>query len=223
MAARGVRGAIVRPTWAVIPTKNRPELVRRCLRAITDQVWGIMLVDNNDTPDFIEDDVAGNVVTVHHPGYPPSVSELYNAGLDPIYTDRDDEWNVVLLNDDVIVPPGWVETLDSALRASTAIMAFVDPLSRSQLLTRPDGSAATVWACMLRGEAHLRFDETMRWWYSDNDLDYRCRRSGGTLAVSGVVPEHLHPSAQTFADAELSAQTHRDRVTFEAKWSGVVW
>jgi hypothetical protein len=76
---------------------------------------------------------------------------------------------------------------------------------------------------MLRGESGIKFDETMQWWYSDNDLDLQCRRAGGTIAVPGPIPVHLHPSEQTVTDAVLSAQAHQDAITYNAKWAGVQW
>jgi GT2 family glycosyltransferase len=176
-----------------------------------------------------------SIITVWHPGYPPNLSELYNIGMDVASSypydgefSDDAEWNLVLLNDDVVCPPGWVTSLSDAMRATTAVMAYTDRLGRAEptLYTQPPTTpheTCMVAACMMRGELNIRWDEQFRWWYGDTDLDYRCRQLGGVLAVPGQMPEHLHPSAQTFADAELTAQTHRDRAAFERKWNGVPW
>src|SRR6266498_5665506 len=69
-------------------------------------------------------------------------------------------------------------------------------------------------------ELGLRWDESLRWWYADTDLDWRCRELGGVLAVPGPHPIHKHPSAQTFDSFELYAQAHQDEATFNAKWAG---
>jgi hypothetical protein len=216
-------------TWAVVPTKNRPQLVRNLLKSLVGQVDGAIVVDNNDVPDVYDDIHPTWVTCVHRPGYPPNISELLNVGMDVASEHaRLTNFDIVLLNDDVVCPPGWVQSLSTAMRATTAVMAYTDRLNRPDpiLWTTPPRSpfdAATVCACIVRGEANMRFDESMRWWWSDTDMDFRCRQQGGVLAVPGQIPEHLHPSAQTFADAELSAQTHRDRETFDRKWSGVPW
>jgi hypothetical protein len=215
-------------TWAVVPTKNRPQLVRDLLATLSGQVQGTVVVDNNDVQD--EFAVPGmKVMNIHHPGYPPNISELLNIGLNAIDTAlAPPEWNVVLMNDDVLCPQGWVASLNDAMRATTAVMAYTDRQGRREpvLYTVPPRSpfdTATVCACMVRGEAHLQLDETMQWWYSDTDLDYRCRQMGGVLAVPGPIPEHLFPSVQTVNDPVLTAQANRDRETFDAKWHGVPW
>jgi glycosyltransferase involved in cell wall biosynthesis len=216
-------------TWAVVPTKNRPDLVRQLLASLVGQVQGAVVVDNNDVHDPIV--VAGipAILNLHQPGFPPNLSELLNIGIDAVDTESaPSEWNVALLNDDVICPPGWVESLSDAMRATTAVMAYTDRMGRVEpvLYTTPapeQSHAATVWACLLRGERHIRLDESMRWWYSDNDLDNMCRRIGGVLAVPGRIPAHLHPSEQTVSSVELSRQAHLDEVTFNDKWRDVVW
>jgi GT2 family glycosyltransferase len=220
---------VVTPTWAVIPTKNRSQLVHNLLESLRGQVDAVVIVDNNDTRTEVKHDGVA-VYNEWHPGYPPNLSRLYNVGMDYATTCMRgvDEWNLVLLNDDVVCPPGWVESLSDAMRASPAVMAFTDRLGRatSTLYTQPPTNpydTCMVAACMLRGELCLRFDEEFLWWYGDTDLDYRCRQSGGVIAVPGPVPEHLHPSAQTVADPNLTAQTHRDRETFAHKWQGVPW
>ena len=220
------------PTWAVVPTKTRGELVRQLIRSLYGQVWGVVVVDNNDAPDWVDENEFGLdivVENVHRPGYPPNLSALLNAGISLLDSPRAPaEWNVALLNDDVICPPGWVKSLSDAMRATTAVMAYTDRMGRTEptLYTTPppnQAHAATVWACVLRGELHIRMDETMKWWYSDNDLDNTCRRMGGVLAVPGEIPRHLHPSEQTVASVELSRQAHLDAETFNRKWGGVTW
>ena len=223
------------PTFAVVPTKNRPAVVRGLLKSLVGQVDHFVVVDNNDVVDDYGD-VHPNVypdwiTTIHCPGYPPNLSALYNVGMNAVAAHVGEfvpEWNLVLLNDDVLCPPGWVKSLSDAMRASPAVMAFTDRLGRGEpfLYTQPPTTpyeTCMVAACMLRGEAGMRFDEDFKWWYGDTDLDYRCRQAGGVLAVPGKIPDHLHPSAQTVADAILTAQTHRDRETFARKWNGVPW
>jgi glycosyltransferase involved in cell wall biosynthesis len=218
------------PTWAVVPTKNRHDIVRGLLKSLVGQVDHFVVVDNNDTPDDYTDVHPHWITTIHHPGYPPNLSELYNIGMDCAATLLQGtlEWNLVLLNDDVLCPPAWAQSLSDAMRASPAVLAYTDRLGRAEptLYTQPPTSPLETCmfaACMMRGEAYLRWDERFKWWYGDTDLDYRCRQAGGVLAVPGPVPDHLHPSAQTFADAVLSAQTHQDREAFARKWNGVPW
>ena len=79
----------------------------------------------------------------------------------------------------------------------------------------------TGWCFMLRGEDWLMCDPRLVWWYGDDDLDWTARQRGGALCVPGCAVTHLHPGEMTSASADLTEQTHRDRETFLAKWSGV--
>ena len=213
-------------TYAVIPTKNRYDDLRALLRTLHGQVVAAVIVDNNDEPDEQLANEFDWVLPIHHPGYPPNISELLNVGLDFVagaWWLHGDEWNVALLNDDVTVPPGWVRSLDAALRTSGAALAYTHPGVTEPRLSseRPasNHTMATGWACLARGELKLRWDEELRWWYSDNAFDLECRQHGGVVAVPGTVPVHHHPSEQTFASAELSAQTHLDEATFLRKYA----
>jgi hypothetical protein len=71
---------------------------------------------------------------------------------------------------------------------------------------------------MLRGESELRLDESMAWWYSDDDLDWQARQQGGALLVPGIPVQHLCPNGSTNERPELQEQAGRDRQTFITKW-----
>jgi len=215
-------------TWAVIPTRGRPDDVRACIASVMPQLrGGVVVVDNNDEPDEDLGKLDG-VFAIHRPGQPPNLSVLINAGInaaeDLLPCEEKCPWNAAFLNDDVEVPEGWVESVATAMRSTPAVLAYVDRISRSEQTLYTDRPATqwdsmTGWACMIRGELGLRWDESLRWWYADTDLDWRCRELGGVLAVPGPHPIHKHPSAQTFASFELSAQAHQDEITFNAKWA----
>jgi glycosyltransferase involved in cell wall biosynthesis len=220
-------------TWAVIPTKGRPELIRSAIESLAGQVTGVFVVDNNDEPDHeLRKMLDRRVYTLHHPGYPPNLSQLLNFGIDEVsataFAHWERVWNVVLMNDDVTVPPGWVESLIEPMRKTGAALAYTDRMGRNYpvMMTAPPAGQheqSTCWACVVRGELGIMWDEELKWWYGDNMFDLECRRKGGVLAVPGVIPIHSHPSAQTFASAELSAQTHLDRETFERKFATMGW
>jgi len=225
-------------TWAVVPSKRRLRTdLLALVDSLRDQAHGVVVVDNNDERDgAVDDEIAARgfagarLQHIHLPGYPPNLSRLYNAGVEVVDalmaslgTER---YNVCLLNDDVVVPAGWAVSLEKALRGTPAAMAYTDRLGRSvlALMTAPPpdfSHTATLWACMLRGELKLRYDEQFVWWYGDNDIDLRCRLDhGGTIAVPGPMPDHTHPSEETFNDPVLSRIANTDDAArFNAKWA----
>ncbi|MEU0467300.1 hypothetical protein ABZ215_25135 [Amycolatopsis sp. NPDC006131] len=142
---------------------------------------------------------------------PRNISRWWNLGIRRAnrlaQQDHDaTEWNIVVLNDDCIVPAGWVSAMSTEMRASSATLAY--PRMWHKI---------TGYAFMLRGEHQLRADETLVWWYGDDDLEYQARAAGGVAVVATMV-DHRHPDEQTYADPELMAQAERDAKTFQAKW-----
>jgi glycosyltransferase involved in cell wall biosynthesis len=195
-------------TWAVIPTRGRPQVFHACLDSIIEQVDGVVVIDNND-----QQAVFGvqRMTVIHHPEQPPNLSKMINMGIDEI-TKRvtGDEWNVVLLNDDVTVPPGWVDMLSSHLRAGPYAAAYNG---------HGVNGVMTCWACVVRGELGLRWDEDLRWWYGDNAFDLMCRDNGGIRHVlDEPFPVHHHPDQQTYQSTVLSRMAHEDGETFARKY-----
>jgi hypothetical protein len=110
------------------------------------------------------------------------------------------------------------------MRSTTAVLAYPDQFGGTrQILHTQAGpvdmrTRITGYAYLLRGEAGLRLDESMAWWYSDDDLDWRAREQGGALLVPGHPVEHRAPNGSMYERPELHDQAVRDRTTFITKW-----
>ncbi|MEU1088979.1 hypothetical protein ABZ401_19450 [Streptomyces sp. NPDC005892] len=194
------------------------------------QVYSVVVVTNNwerpESPDILE--TTALPVDVTEVGNDQNISSWWNAGLDLVADHAswlgDTEWNVAVLNDDVVAPPGWTDALSAAMRSTRAVLAYPDQFGGQQqiLHTRAEPvdlrQRITGYAYMLRGEAGLRLDESMAWWYSDDDLDWRARERGGSLLVPGIPVQHLHPNESTEASPALQEQADRDRQTFITRW-----
>jgi GT2 family glycosyltransferase len=164
---------------------------------------------------------------------PPNISQLWNIGL--ALADASarragaDAWDIAVLNSDVVVPAGWVMSLSMAMRGSAAVLAYPDQYGGRDTVLHTKAEPIdltqriTGYAYMLRGEAGLRLDESMAWWYSDDDLDWRAREQGGALLVPGLPVEHRCPNASMYERPELGEQAGRDRETFARKWGRTPW
>ena len=211
--------------WAVIPTRDRIDLLDGCLNSLEGQVDGVVVVSNSDTPL----DLSGNVDVINRPQWPPNLSAMWNYGLDHVAEQVGDaEWYVAVVNDDAELPPGWASSLATALSETGAALAYTDRLGRSgkTLYTSPPTTpweSMSGWAFMLRGGIGLRFDDTMAWWYSDTAMDFTCRQRGGTVAVPGPQPVHHRPNGLTVQHPELTEQASRDRMRFAEVWGYVPW
>jgi GT2 family glycosyltransferase len=217
---------------AVIPTRNRHDLLADCINSVIDQVDRVIVIDNLSDPPIDPEPWHGKVGVAAVPIDPPNISQLWNIGLSlaanaaEAARNPDDftEFDVAVLNSDVIVPPGWVHALSTAMRATPAVLAYPDQHGGTalRLHTRPEPidlrQRITGYAYLLRGEMGLRLDESMAWWYSDDDLDWRARASGGALLVPGHPVEHRAPNGSMYERPELHDQALRDRTTFITKW-----
>ncbi|MDX3230644.1 hypothetical protein [Streptomyces sp. ME19-01-6] len=204
-----------------------------CVDAIAPQVDTVWILDNESDPPISSGRwpvamdramVAAKRVKMD----PPNISRLWNIGIR--LADQDAwcrsarEWDVIVLNSDVVVPPCWVETLSSAMRSTPAVLAYPDQCGGAEqiLHTRPEPvdlrQRITGYAFMLRGETGLRLDESMAWWFGDDDIDWRAREQGGALLVPGLAVEHRCPNGSMQERPELAEQAARDRETFIARW-----
>lgn len=230
-----------RPTYAVVPTMGR-ECLAGCLDSLLPQVDCLFMIRTEEfiTPD-LDPRYADKVSFIHDHRRPRNISRWWNTGITAstayarVFGHR--EFNVLIVNDDIVAPPHLVGFLDAGLRGQHSAVRDSSPLTARPVLAYPDnwppynragfhGTPGQVqlstrisgWCFMLRGEAGITADEQFEWFYGDDDLDWRCRESGGAVMVPDCPVEHLYPNQLTGASAELSARTHVDRQLFAAKW-----
>jgi GT2 family glycosyltransferase len=218
---------------AVIPTRDRHDLLTECVGSVIDQVDRVIIIDNLSSPPIDVDQWHGKAAVVRIPLDPPNISTFWNTGIaladNSAHAAAADAWDIAVLNSDVVVPPDWVDTLSTAMRATTAVLAYPDQHGGTdQLLHTTAGpidlhQRITGYAYLLRGEAGLRLDEAMSWWYSDDDLDWRAREQGGALLVPGLAVDHRCPNGSMYERPELGEQAGRDRQTFARKWGRTPW
>lgn len=221
---------------AVIPTRDRRWMLFDAVKSLIHQVDKIFIVDNlSEVPisraswgikEWWDEEL---IEVIRHDEDPPNISKLWNLGLtaaDQLARDIGIEhWDIAVINSDVIVPPRWIARMSDAMRGCGASLAYPDQSGHASgsILHRtagpvPMNQRITGYAHMLRGENGLRYDETMAWWYSDDDMDWQARIISGALLVPGLAVKHLEPNVSTNARPELQEQAGRDRQTFINKW-----
>lgn len=218
---------------AVIPTRNRHDMVADCINSIVDQVDHVTVIDNLSQPRIDPEPWHGKVQVVWAPMDPPNISSFWNVGIANAdlnaYRLGADRWDIAVLNSDVVVPTGWFGGLSVAMRSTPAVLAYPDQHggTRQILHTRAQPidlrQRITGFAFMLRGEHGLRFDESLAWWFGDDDGDWRAREEGGALLVPGIPVQHRDPNGAMRDRPELQTQAARDRQTFLAKWGRTPW
>lgn len=218
--------------FAIILTHNRPELLAACVASVHDQVDMVMIIDNaSDPPATVTGDY-DNVVVVHDPTQPPNLARLWNRGFHAVAMHRPPHvhrWDLAVLCDDVEVPPGWVHQVATTMRTHGAIAGATHghtPVTTPILKQAPDTDIHNRMpgqAFILAGEAGLRADETMHWWWCDTDLDQQARLAGGMVISPGPVVHNIRPNDFTYAVPGLAERAAQDRVAFADKWGTVPW
>jgi hypothetical protein len=229
------------PRIAVVATHDRPAELARCLRALGPQCDAIVVVDNASAPPVSDQEVHAEAIAyscepvatrvLHDDEQPPNLSRLWNVGLDEVATSLGGSavfYDVAVINDDAIVPPGWWDAVSRAMRRYDTGAACSDPhgtLTSPHVAYAPDGDIMRRlcgWAFMLAGETGLQFDERLRWWFGDTDIDWRARLDfGGTVIIPGFPVENT--LANTTTVGPLAEQAGRDRETFANIWGWAPW
>lgn len=229
-------------TWraAVIPTRDRHQMLADCVDSVVDQVDAVYVIDNGSRPPIDPERweqrpgrFVGCAVAEMDP---PNISHLWNIGLTLAEEAHAlagfhpwEPWDVVVLNSDTVIPAGWVDVLSDAMRSTRAVMAYPDQAGGTRRILHEQAGPVDLrqriagYAFMLRGEAGARADESMAWHYSDDDLDWWARGHGGALLVPGVPVVHLDPDGSMRSRPELAEQAGRDRQTFIRKWGRAPW
>ena len=213
------------PRYALIPTTGRPCL-KDCIDAIRDQVDKIFLVQGGpQTEPLVWDDYP--IITEPE----LNISKWWNLGLTVIESrlwdlhHRAMPWDVAILNDDAIVPRGWMDAVCAAMRETGSAAGCSGGTSIPYrvihhepgpvgLMTRMKG-----FAFVLAGEKGVRANETLRWYFSDDHVDWLSRQLGGMVMVPGFPVEHLYPNGQV--TPEMHQIIAEDAQAFTAYWGGM--
>lgn len=213
------------PTYAVIPTYQRWGWLYDCIGSLHNQVEHFIVLDNNDV-EMQPGEYLPKTTVVPYAKRPPNISEMWNIGIDFFSTVEDTEWNILIVNDDVVCPDNLVFTLETALRDSSAALAYPNQFTDEAILhtvakPTPFEKKIAGFCFMLRGEQGLRLDESLVWWFGDDDLDWTCRQLGGSYMVPGCRVEHRDPDGNTKRNPLLTAQAVRDQARFKQKWGRI--
>lgn len=241
------------PRFAVVPTHNRPERLRALVASLAGQCDHVVVLDNASSPPVDEEVLSraaapAKMTVLRDPEQPPNLSRFWNVMFDecrdeaprtkseiglgptaiPEYVDGQVlPYDVAVLNDDAVVPPGWFDICSTVLRGhESAVIAHTGtvPIHRHELIDAypyPREKRMCPWAFVVKGELGIRSDESMRFWFFDDDFNRAAIDAGGVLAAPGPLVINAYAVQSTMQSEVLQDQTVRDRETFVAKWGGM--
>ncbi|MDD5532386.1 MAG: glycosyltransferase [Syntrophales bacterium] len=213
----------------IIPVLNQADMTAECINAIREntQDCEIIIIDNGSDPAFkapFTGDIGMTVIrNDENKGFPAAVNQGIKAAWGEI---------IVLMNNDVVVTPGWAEKLVSALSEFSIVgpvTNYAAGLQRVQ--AEPYESipelykAAQFWTesigdipprevnfiigfCMMFGKSLFDeigpFDESL-WPCSGEEVDFcfRAREKGHRIGIVEGCYVH-HEGSQTFSDLEAA-------------------
>ncbi len=225
--------------FAVIVHHNRHEWCHNLLKQLLNQDTCVVIVDNNSTPPlgYHPDDIddADDYMIVRHDPEPFNLAELWNHGIDwaeRIHQARGGgEWIVGVFNDDISLPPNFMEKAEEAISRYEVTVAFPDHSGRGNDVVCKDAPGTTYdlgvrmagFANVWYGSDGFRFDENFPVWYGDDDAWMTSRTMSGSVMMGGVVVDHLDANGNFTRNHEWQIQAGIDRGTFERKWGFAPW
>jgi hypothetical protein len=141
---------------------------------------------------------------------PHNIQRWWNKGIDIARANGGDY--IAVLNDDVLLKDDPINTIAQAMRDNDAILAYPHPHSGNGLTH----VAGYCWVLDLK--SGLRTDETLRWYFGDDDMLLQAIAIGKVINVPAVV-HHLHAVVQTNSSQYLVTLAKIDQVYFKEKWS----
>lgn len=139
-----------------------------------------------------------------------NIHRWWNAGID--YAEAHGATHVLVINDDVLLDETTVPALLDGMEGRAAIGSpGAGGIFEGDL---PDWRVMNGACWLLDLATGLRADERYRWWYGDNDLDWRARTQHGGVASVRCYFQHLHANELTAASPALTRITDDDNRTW---------
>ena len=222
--------------WAVVPSRDRRDMLFNLVAQLLVDDVEVVVVDNGYDPPL--DESPNPRVHIRRVDQtPPNLSYLWNYGLGWARAhhnfEKQGDYVVAVLNDDLVLPERFVSQLAHAIELTGAAAAYPDQhgvatygTNNARIIHKIPGPISLFarmcgYAFALRGSAKITADETLKWWYGDDDIDWTARQCGGSVLVGGLKVEHLCPNQTTVG--VLAEQAGRDRQTFIDKWGRAPW
>ncbi len=219
------------PTFVVVPVRDRLDLTRQLVDQLAAQGGhdGLFVFDNGSTDGtagwLAAEAARGTLVGVDAAGC--TLHQMWNAGIVAARR-RAPVCNIAILNNDLWLGPDFCRRLAGALRSDPDLVAVSPnydgrPLDGVTYVTSTykNGGMAG-FAFMVRGEAfdEIAIDESLRWWYGDDDLVAQIGARGKRVGLTGATTvEHIDGGSQTVTyTREVVYDLEHDLLHMLAKW-----
>lgn len=180
--------------WLTIPSGTRREYLTDIIRDSgipKNQIVLVNTVDCEPTP---------GIHNLYSYILEPNIQRWWNKGIR--YAMDHGATHVAVLNDDI-------ELIDNPLQKIFNLMVLEDATIGYPL---PASSDPCGYCFILNTQHGIFPDEKYKWWYGDNDLYRRAKKTIGVLAKV----RHIHPNELTSSNAKLMELANQDQLTWQS-------
>lgn len=184
--------------WMTIPSGTRRQYLQDIIQDSNIPPEKIVIVHTVESEPI---DGVNNIWDLE----PVNIHRWWNKGIDVARTFGADY--IAVLNDDLKLKNDPINKIARSMKELNAILGY--PL--------PYTGAIAGYCWVLDIKSNIRADENLRWWYGDNDIQYKAAMQGEFIYVPCEV-EHIHPNELTSSNPDLIELTKADQRYFEEKW-----
>jgi hypothetical protein len=184
--------------WMTIPSGTRRQYLQDIIQDSNIPPEKIVIVHTVESEPI---DGVNNIWDLE----PVNIHRWWNKGIDVARTFGADY--IAVLNDDLKLKNDPINKIANSMKELNAILGY--PL--------PYTGAIPGYCWVLDIKSNIRADEKLRWWYGDNDIQYKAAMQGEFIYVPCEV-EHIHPNELTASNPDLIELTKADQKYFEEKW-----
>ena len=185
--------------YAVIPTGSRPDEYKSVYDWCINK--GVVPITIATSMQAI-----GYAKRVALAGEGLNISRWWNVGIKYAYAQGDAEI-ILVLNDDITLPEGWLESIVEAIRAG---------YTGASTDRAPGRNTIAGYAFGLDAKAKVLADEKLVWWFGDDDIQRQCEALGGfgIIQADGVTNAYANSSYE-----RMQHQIELDRAYYQTKWA----
>jgi len=222
------------PLYVIIPCLNRHSLLSDLLNSIDVDPDYVIIIDNGSKP-TLDSFFSGYATVISEPlDSERNIQKWWNMGLSYVRevakVRGESKYHTAILNSDLTLSRRDLTILQEALVDSGCSISHPDhsrELISGELVVKTEQEPVpfqykmTGYCFVVDSELNLQFDEDLKWWYGEDDFEWRARVVKGVARVGGTFVVNLDSQGSERDNPDLPPQTILDEQLFAKKWKAL--
>ena len=219
------------PLYVIIPCLNRHNLLSDLLNAIDVDPDYVVIIDTGSKP-TLDSFFSGYGTVISEPlDSERNIQKWWNMGLayvrEVAKVRGENNYHIAILNSDLSITRHDLTILQEALEASECSISHPDHsrelvsgeiVIKTEQIAVPFQYKMTGYCFVIDSNLNQDFDEELKWWYGEDDFEWRARVVNGVARVGGTFVVNLDAQGSERDNPVLRIQTGIDSSRFEKKW-----